>query len=116
MGEQTGDPDDVIPAPSINIDDDDDDIDNRMDIIADSDSDASTSIPQKVKRITLLQKKVAQLEAILKEYRNKEMNRNNGDDQDNDNDVEYDNKNGFLFDQEPSNQYKKNSQSKGNIV
>ena len=52
-----------------------------MNPLNDSDSD-STSIPQNVKDITMLQQKVAQLEAILKDYRNKENNngRRNSDD------------------------------------
>ena len=73
----------------INVDDDDDDDmddynhnNNNNNNIGDSDSD-STSIPEKVKRITHLQKRVAELEAILKEYRNKENdNRRNSDDND----------------------------------
>eukprot|EP00486_Rosalina_sp_Unknown_P012720 CAMPEP_0201597164 /NCGR_PEP_ID=MMETSP0190_2-20130828/193719_1 /ASSEMBLY_ACC=CAM_ASM_000263 /TAXON_ID=37353 /ORGANISM="Rosalina sp." /LENGTH=215 /DNA_ID=CAMNT_0048057983 /DNA_START=2762 /DNA_END=3409 /DNA_ORIENTATION=- len=53
------------PVPPITVDDD------AMNGIGDSDSD-STSIPENVKNITMLQQKVSQLEAILKEYRNKE--------------------------------------------
>lgn len=61
-------------VPSINVNDqeeEDEDEWNRDNYDSDS-----ASIPEKVKRITLLQQKVAQLESILQEYRNKERSNN----------------------------------------
>lgn len=64
---------------TLDVEDDDehDHDDYRHDDLHDSDSD-STSIPEKVKRITMLQQKVAQLESILQEYRKKEKSSHHG--------------------------------------
>merc|ERR1712087_600501 len=70
---------------SIHVDDDEEEEEDvghgRFDEYEDSSSSAG-SIPENVKSITLLQKKVKQLESILQEYRKKESRRDEEADED----------------------------------